>query len=176
MPNTYCTHHKIPHNRICLLEDISRKSRPIKPRHSCFCRVPRNICIPVPGGLTPFVMDICEFALAWFHLCSYQWDTMTETYFVLGHGNSCKWSGTNTRLPPAFWNGSICASFLIRCNSCQVALCESRDCRGSSEPLLMRCITHLKEVLCLPCLEYQDSKWLERCPGCNSWCRAKDQL
>lgn len=85
-------------------------------------------------------------------------------------------SGTDTRVPPAFRNGSICAPFLIRCNSCQVASCESRDCRGSSEPPLMRCITHLKEVLCLPCLEYQDSMWLERCPGCNSWCRAKDQL
>lgn len=40
----------------------------------------------------------------------------------------------------------------------------------------MQCVTHLKEVLYLPCLEYQDSKWLERCPGCNSWRRAKDQL
>ncbi|KAG1768738.1 hypothetical protein EV702DRAFT_714514 [Suillus placidus] len=58
----------------------------------------------------------------------------------------------------------------------QVASRESRDCRGSSEPPLARCITHPEEVLCLPCLEHQDSKRLEQCASCNSWCCAKDQL
>ncbi|KAG1807044.1 uncharacterized protein BJ212DRAFT_779896 [Suillus subaureus] len=149
----------------------------------------RNVCIPIPSELTPVIMDIYEFALARSDVCSRQWDTMTESYFARRIWKQLQVEryhqrvsqqqppgGTDTRLPPAFWKCSICASDLIRCNSCQVASCESRDCRGSSEPPLARCITHTEEVLCLPCLEHQDSKRMEQCLGCNSWCCAKDQL
>ncbi|KAG2039231.1 hypothetical protein BDR03DRAFT_253599 [Suillus americanus] len=144
--------------------------------------------VPVPSELTPVIMDIYEFALARSDICSRQWDTETESYFARRIWKQLQVEryhqrvsqqqvpgGTDTRLPPAFWKCSICTSDLIHCNSCQIASCESRDCRGSSEPPLGRCITHPKEVLCLPCLEHQDSKRLEQCPGCNLWCCAKDK-
>ncbi|KAG2058324.1 hypothetical protein BDR06DRAFT_950817 [Suillus hirtellus] len=148
-----------------------------------------NVYIPVPSELTPVIMDIYEFALARSDVCSHQWDTMTESYFARRIWRQLQVEryhqrvsqrqvsgGTNTRLPPAFWKCSICASDLIHCNSCQVASCESHDCRGSSEPPLARCIMHLNKVLCLPCLEYQDSQRLVQCPQCNSWCCTKNQL
>ncbi|KAG1779261.1 hypothetical protein EV702DRAFT_1087133 [Suillus placidus] len=147
-----------------------------------------NVLVPIPSELTPVIMDIYEFALARSDICSRQWDTPTESYFARRMWKQLQVEryhqrvsqkqvpgGTDTRLPPAFWKCSICVSDLIHCNSCQVASCESRDCRGSSEPSLARCITHPKEVLCLPCLEHQGSKRLEKCQGCNFWCCAKDK-
>ncbi|KAG1733996.1 hypothetical protein EDB19DRAFT_1182449 [Suillus lakei] len=128
-----------------------------------------NVCVSVPSELKPVIMDIYEFALAriWKQLQVERYHQRVSQQQVPG--------GTDTRLPPAFWKCSICASNLIHCNSCQVASCESRDCRGSREPPLAWCITHQKEVLCLPCLQYQGRKLLEKCLGCNFWCCAKDQ-
>ncbi|KAG2127428.1 hypothetical protein BD769DRAFT_1460500, partial [Suillus cothurnatus] len=57
----------------------------------------------------------------------------------------------------------------------EVASRESHDFRGSFAPLLVRCITHPKEVLCFTCLGHQDSKQLEQCPGCHFWCCIKDK-
>lgn len=69
----------------------------------------------------------------------------------------------------------ICDSSIIHCNSCQAASCESRDCRGYSDPPFARCVRHKTEVLCFPCLQGQGSKQeLEKCRGCNSWCCAID--
>ncbi|KAG2120509.1 uncharacterized protein F5147DRAFT_2224 [Suillus discolor] len=70
---------------------------------------------------------------------------------------------------------SLCPAGLIRCKSCKVVSCRSVDCRGSSEPPLIRCAKHLDNVLCFPCLEEQGSKReLEKCPACKSWCCPKD--
>ncbi|KAG2133284.1 hypothetical protein DEU56DRAFT_981524 [Suillus clintonianus] len=147
----------------------------------------RDVCVPVPSELMPVIMDIYEFALARSDVGSRQWDTMTESYFARRIWKQLQVEryhqrvlqqqlpgGTDSRLPPAFWKCSLCSSDLIHCDSCQVTSCGSRDCRGSSEPPLARCITHPKEVLCLTCLKHQGTKLLDKCPACKLWCCAKD--
>ncbi|KAG1814999.1 uncharacterized protein BJ212DRAFT_1358731 [Suillus subaureus] len=134
-----------------------------------------DVCAAVPSELTPVIMDIYDGTETENYFARRIWKQLQVERYHQRVSQQQVPGGTDTRLPPAFWKCSICGSDLIHCNSCQVASCESRDCRGSSEPPLARCITHPKEVLCLPCLEHQNSKRLEQCPVCNFWCCAKDK-
>ncbi|KAG2121608.1 hypothetical protein DEU56DRAFT_94618 [Suillus clintonianus] len=151
-----------------------------------------DVRIRVPSELTPDVMDIYDFVFAMSQkllISPLDFDRWTESDLARRVSKQLQAQKYHKRLLLQEGDGavdiarlrsdssrcSICDSNLIHCNSCQVASCESHECRGLSDPPFARCVRHQTEVLCLPCLQEQGSKReLEKCPGCNFWCCAKD--
>ncbi|KAG1744963.1 uncharacterized protein EDB91DRAFT_169583 [Suillus paluster] len=148
----------------------------------------QNVCISVPCELTPIMTDIYEFVAARSissrglnpaEECDLAHRIWKQLQVEKYHKRLLQ-QGVVSDIDIAFSRpGSprcpICDSNLIHCNSCQVASCESNECRGSSEPPLARCSRHQKEALCFPCLEEQESQpEIEKCPGCKSWCCTMD--
>ncbi|KAG1848295.1 hypothetical protein DFJ58DRAFT_472057 [Suillus subalutaceus] len=143
-----------------------------------------NVCVSLPGELTPVLMDISEFVREFVLRrsaikrepgasdCSFGgwiWQKMqAEKYRQRVSQQEVVGVKKTGRCP-------LCRHGLIDCKSCHVASCRSLGCHGSSKPPLARCAEHPKNTLCSPCLEEQGSKReLEKCPGCKSWCCATD--
>ncbi|KAG1824520.1 uncharacterized protein BJ212DRAFT_1320770 [Suillus subaureus] len=151
-----------------------------------------DVRIPVPGELVPDMKDIYDFVVARSQkliISSRDSDYWAECDLARKVSKQLHVQKYCERLLQQEGDGTvdiaglrsdtsrcpICDSSLIHCNSCQVASCESHDCRGFSDSPFARCVKHKMEVLCFPCLQGQGSKReLEKCPGCNSWCCARD--
>lgn len=143
-------------------------------------------CVSLPGELTPVLTDISTFVREFvFRRSAIKWKPASDCSF----GNrvwqqiqaekyhqrvSQQEAATGTLATTGFC--SLCSSSLLHCKSCRVASCLSPHCRGSSEPPVVRCVSHRSNgALCFPCLEDQGSKReLEKCSGCKSWCCATD--
>ncbi|KAG1727775.1 uncharacterized protein EDB91DRAFT_1163201 [Suillus paluster] len=149
-----------------------------------------DVRIPIPDELKSDMMDVYDFVSARSQkvvISSHDSDNWAECKLARKVSKQLQVQKYHERLLQQEGDGavdiiglrsdssrcSICDSNLIHCNNCQVASCESHDCRGSSDPPFAQCVRHQMQVLCFPCLQAQGCD-LEKCPGCNSWCCARD--
>lgn len=144
-----------------------------------------NVCVSLPGELTPVLMDISEFVREFvLRRSAIKWKPASDCSFGGRIWQQMQAEKYRQRVLQQEVVGvkkinlsgcPLCCSSLIDCKSCQVASCRSLSCRGSSNPPLAQCVKHSNNKLCFPCLEEQGSKReLEKCPGCKSWCCATD--